>query len=118
MDQSEFQIRIQSRESFLLANDGQFLGKLSLNNFDPESISNEYSFYGNKYSAYSIFNQYGQYGSPYSSLSPNNAYTSTPPVIYLRGVLVAYLTKNRYLSTNTVDPSQLFIWLRENGLDY
>jgi hypothetical protein len=34
--------RIQNRESFLLAADGQFIGKLTTNIYDIESICNQY----------------------------------------------------------------------------
>jgi hypothetical protein len=110
--------RIQARESFLLANDGQYLGKLSLNRFDPESIFNQFGYYGNPYSFTSIFNQFANYGSPYSSLSPYNQFTHTPPKIYLRGRQVGLLTKNRFLGFNNVDPDQLLDWMKTKGLSY
>ncbi len=118
MEFQQILAKAQNHESFLLANDGQYLGKLSLNNFDAESISNPYGYYGNQYSATSIFNKYGTYGSQYSSLSPFNPYTSTPPAIYLNGQHIGYLTKNRYLGFNNVDPDQLHDWLRANNLNY
>lgn len=104
-------------ESFLIANDGQYLGKLTLNRYDAESISNDYGSYGSMYSATSIKNQYSTYGSPYSSLSPFNPYTSTPPQIYLRGQRIGFLSKNRYLF-GSVDPDQINIWMQNNGLYY
>ena len=79
MNTVEFNSRIISGESFILSSDGQFLGKLSLNRYDPDSISNNYGLYGSRFSATSIKNRYSTYGSPYSSLSPFNAYTTTPP---------------------------------------
>lgn len=110
--------RIVRGESFLLANDGQFLGKLSLNRSDSESISNQYGSFGSKYSSTSIFNQYGSYGSKYSSLSPFNQYSSTPPTIFLRGKKYGFLSKNRYKSGKTVDPEQLLEWMKQNRLNY
>lgn len=87
----------------LIASDGQFLGKLSLNRYDIDSISYEYGLYGSIYSATSFKNQYSTYGSPYSSLSPYNPYTSTPPTIYLRGQRVGfYLRTNTYLVVLTL----------------
>jgi hypothetical protein len=108
----------QQGESFLLANDGQYLGKLSLNRYDSNSVSNPYGSYGSQYSFTSIFNVYGTYGSPYSSLSPRNRYTNTPPAIYLRGQHIGYLTKNPYLGFNNVDPDTLFNWMESNCLNY
>lgn len=110
--------RANQGQSFLVANDGQFLGKLSLNQYDSDSISNVYGSYGSPYSSTSINNQYSSYGSPYSSLSPNNQYTSTPPTIYLRGVKYGYLTKNKYMSGVILDPDSLINWIRSNNLNY
>ncbi len=107
--------RIDRHESFIVANDGQYLGKLSLNIYDPESILNVYGLYGSQYSVVSTKNPYGIYGSPYSSLSPNNPYTSTPPTIYLRGVKYGYLTLNPFLF-GSVNPHQIESWMRINNL--
>lgn len=85
MDINELNRRVKNGESFIIANDGQFLGKLCLNIYDPESILNMYGLYGNPYSVTSINNKYSMYGSQYSSLSPFNPYTTTPPAIFLRG---------------------------------
>lgn len=66
MTDSELQIRIRRGESFLVADDGQFLGRLSSNRFMTESVMNEYGPFGSKYSSTSIFNVYSQYGSEYA----------------------------------------------------
>lgn len=108
--------RANQEQSFLVANDGQFLGKLTLNQYDLDSISNVYGSYGSPYSSISINNQYSSYGSPYSSLSPNNQYTTTPPTIYLRGVKYGYLTKNKYMLGVVLDPDSLINWIRSNNL--
>ena len=118
MNQNQFLIKVQNRESFLLANDGQYLGRLTLNSYATESISNPYGVHGSLYSSTSIKNHYSNYGSPYSSLSPFNPYTSTPPIIYLRGTFYGYLTKNGYMSINSVDPENLTVWMRQNNLNY
>ena len=107
--------RIGNGESFILANDGQFLGKLCLNIYDPESILNRYGLYGNQYSATSINNKYSMYGSQYSSLSPFNPYTSTPPSIYLRGNKVGVLSVNNYI-LGSVNPNQIQEWMKYNNL--
>lgn len=117
MSINDFNSRVNNRESFILANDGQFLGKLCLNIYDPESILNRYGLYGNPYSAVSIHNKYSVYGSQYSSLSPFNPYTMTPPVIYLRGIKVGFLSINNYLM-GSVDPNQIQEWMKFNGLSY
>ena len=101
MNINDFNNRIARCESFLIASDGQFLGKLSLNRYDIDSISYEY----------------GLYGSIYSSLSPYNPYTSTPPTIYLRGQRVGFLSKNKYLF-GSIDPDSINTWMQNNGLYY
>lgn len=58
----------------LYAPDGQFLGNVNSNRYDPNSIANPYGQYGSPYSPNSINNPYGQYGSPYSPNSVNNPY--------------------------------------------
>lgn len=52
MNINDFNNRIARCESFLIASDGQFLGKLSLNRYDIDSISYEYGLYGSIYCRY------------------------------------------------------------------
>jgi hypothetical protein len=61
---------------------GEFLGCLTCNKYDSESICNKYGTYGSKYSSESIWNKYGTYGSKYSSESPWNKYSTNGPKIY------------------------------------
>lgn len=58
----------------LYARDGTYLGNVTNNPYDPNSINNPYGRYGSPYSSDSIHNPYGKYGSPYSSQSPDNIY--------------------------------------------
>ena len=83
---------------YLFSNDSKvYLGKLSTNKYDTDSISNPYGNYGSKYSTTSIFNEYGTYGSKYSSESAFNTYALEPPIIVdSNGKFVAYLTENKY----------------------
>ncbi len=53
----------------LYGKDGTYLGKVSNNKYDSESISNPYGKYGSKYSSTSINNDYSKYGSDYSTQS-------------------------------------------------
>ena len=66
----------------VIAQDGQYLGRLSDNQFDPDSTANPYGRCGSPYSSTSINNPYSTYGSPYSSQSPNNPYTTTAPMLF------------------------------------
>ena len=52
---------------------GNYRGKLSTNQFDPDSVSNPYGRYGIPYSPDSLNNQFGA-GNPYSPSSPTNPY--------------------------------------------
>ena len=60
---------------------GEYLGKLSSNKYDPDSVSNPYGTYGSKYSSKSINNPYGKYGSKYSNYSVNNPYATEAPIM-------------------------------------
>jgi hypothetical protein len=60
---------------------GKYLGNLSNNPYDPDSVSNPYGRYGSRYSPDSINNPYSKYGSRYSNDSVNNPYATNPPVI-------------------------------------
>lgn len=115
MTDSELQLRIRKGESFLLASDGQFLGRLSSNPYMSEGVMNQYGSYGSKYSSTSIFNNYSRYGSEYSPLSPFNQNAQHPPRIFLRGELVGYLSVNQFVR-NRLDPHQLFDFITNNGL--
>lgn len=115
MTAEELQNRCSNRESFLLADNGQYLGRLTTNIYDSSSILNEYGIYGSKYSATSIWNEYGLYGGQYSIMSPFNPYTISPPYVYLRGVLVGRLSINKYL-INSVSPENLKDWMKNNYL--
>lgn len=59
----------------------RYLGRLSANPYDPESIANPFGRYGSRFSPDSINNPFGRYGSPYSPYSPLNPYATMPPVI-------------------------------------
>lgn len=77
-----FVIAVQSSPPTLVDRQtGKYLGTLSNNRYDSDSVSNPYGRYGNQYSPDSINNPYGKYGSPYSNDSVNNPYATNPPAI-------------------------------------
>ena len=57
---------------------GEYLGNLNSNEFDPNSVANPYGRYGSPYSKDSINNEYGRYGSPYSPDSATNPFGKGP----------------------------------------
>lgn len=60
---------------------GKYLGTLSNNPYDPNSVSNQFGKYGSKFSPDSINNEFGRYGSRFSNSSPNNPYATQAPII-------------------------------------
>ncbi|MBU4509481.1 PKD domain-containing protein [bacterium] len=101
---------------YLVAEDGTYLGKLTTNEFDSDSIFNEYGTYGSKYSSKSIWNEYGTYGSKYSSQSAFNDYTFTPPYIVTSdGTIYGRLTTNKFIS-GAISPYSIYAILLELGL--
>lgn len=98
--------------AIIIANDNEYLGKISKSQFDSDSINNQFGTYGSQFSAYSIFNNFGTYGSEFSSLSPFNKFTSTPPKIYKENIFISYLTVNTFMFPR-VDTNLLVVWLNE-----
>ncbi|QHW33835.1 hypothetical protein GZH47_25580 [Paenibacillus rhizovicinus] len=99
----------------LYSNDGKvYLGKLSTNKYDSDSIFNTYGTYGSKYSTTSIWNEYGTYGGSYSSDSAFNKFTSTPPEIVYQNKILGYVTTNSTIS-NGISPNSLYDWLANQG---
>ncbi len=99
-------------DSYILAEDGEFLGSLENKRFDSNSIYNKFGPYGSRFSVSSIFNRFGIYGNGFSAYSAYNTITSTPPKIYINNDFVAFLTKNSILQPS-VDPDELFNWLEK-----
>jgi len=101
---------------YLVAEDGTYLGKLTTNEFDSDSIFNEYGTYGSEYSSQSIWNEYGTYGSEYSSQSAFNDYTFTPPYIVTSdGTIYGGVTTNNFIS-GAISPYSIYAILLELGL--
>ncbi len=115
--QSETEARQLKNESFIVAGDGKFLGKLNPNRFDTESIFNQFGPYGSQFSQTSIFNKFSTYGSQFSPLSPYNMFSTNPPKVYVRGKFVAHLTVNRMLSPR-IEPDSLLDWAQKNVMQY
>ena len=53
--------------------DGEYLGRLTENPYDPEGVRNPYGWYGNPYSG-ALVNPYSEYRNPYWSDSVENPY--------------------------------------------
>lgn len=101
--------------SYLIAANDQFLGKITNNRLDQESILNEYGPFGSEYSNTSIFNQYSPYGSEYGQFSLNNPYSTQPPKLFLNGRLVGSVSANEYVPNRI--PTSSFLYNLKNNLD-
>ena len=99
-------------ESSLKAADGTFLGLVTGNRFDRNSLLNQFGPHGSRYSNESIFNTYSTYGSEYSPLSPFNQYSTTPPSFIKSGRVIGRLTKNEYVQQR-IDPHKFQAWLEQ-----
>ena len=60
---------------------GRYLGNLSVNQNDPDSVSNPKGRYGSKDSEDSINNPDGKYGNSQSNDSLNNPYATNTPIV-------------------------------------
>lgn len=99
--------------SYLLADDGQLLGKITNSRYETDSILNEYGPYGSRYSNTSIFNPYSPYGSVYGQYSVFNPYCSVPPRLFIAGKVIGRVTANRYISDG-ISPEAFISSLRND----
>jgi hypothetical protein len=83
----------------------RFLGVIA-DEFDTDSIFNEFGRYGNPFALYGIWNEFGSYGGQFASKSPFNSFTSTPPLLLKKGKVISRLTVNRQIA-DAVDPNWL-----------
>ena len=93
----------------LYAQDGRFLGLLSSQYNDPNSILNP-SKYGSISYINSIYYPHGVYGGQYGQHSPYNRYCRCPPVIVFQQQYLGLVTKNKDVVTNgltIIDPDLL-----------
>jgi hypothetical protein len=93
----------------LYAQDGRFLGLLSSDRHDPNSIVN-LSTYGNIQNINSIYYQHGIYGGEYGRYSPYNRYCLYPPTIVFQQQYVGLVTKNKHVQCGDliiIDPDVL-----------
>ena len=79
----------------------EYIGNLSVNEYDPNSIANQFGR-GSPYSSNSITNPFGVYGSPYSNHSATNPYATEAPRLYDQQG-----TSRGTLSTNQYDPDSV-----------
>ena len=104
-----------TEDLILVAQDGTYIGKLTTNKFDSESIFNEYGTYGSKFASKSIWNEFGTYGSKFNKYSPFNEFSTTPPAILHGEDIVGYLSLNLN-NTGAISPLILYSLLLDLGM--
>ena len=83
-----------------------YLGCLNCNQFNAESVCNQFGTFGSAFAALSIWNQFGTYGSAFSSSSPWNQFSSSGPIIVGSDSLsYGYFTVNSFQINRTTIPA-------------
>ena len=102
-------------DSYLEAQDGQFLGKITADKYDNSSMLNEYGPYGSPYSTTSIFNEYSDYGSTYGNNSVSNPYCSAPPKLVVNGRSLGFVTANPFVDDRIATETFLHLLRHDVG---
>lgn len=96
----------------IVGGDGVFLGIITPDKYNKNSICNEYGTYGGKYNPRSIFNEYGTYGGRYSDLGAYSEIAQHPPLVVLDGRVVGVISKNPLVGgDNRLDPDVLHAYV-------
>jgi hypothetical protein len=66
----------------IVAPNGQYLGRLNGNRFDPDSVANPFGRYGSRFSEDSINNEFGRWGSRFSPDGVRNPYGTGGPTLW------------------------------------
>jgi hypothetical protein len=99
---------VANAQTVIMGGDGSYLGLVSSDQYDKESICNRYGEYGSPYNQNSIFNHYGTYGGEYSKLGAYNTRADSPPAVVENGKVVLIISKDTSLNPNLrIDPDML-----------
>lgn len=95
------------RDSKIITQDDEntYLGNLS-NEFNSESIFNEFGSYGSEFSSKSIWNEFSTFGNEFNAYSPFNKFSTKPPMLIKKGKIVGFLTTNKSIN-NGISPNLL-----------
>ncbi|MQA92171.1 MAG: hypothetical protein GEU90_18425 [Gemmatimonas sp.] len=94
----------------VVAHDGTFVGRLSRNPADRDSLVSPSSIWGDPSASESIFNPFGLYGHVEGPLSAFNQSSPTPPRLERDGAAIQSLTVNPAIS-DRIDPNAVISWL-------
>ena len=84
--------------AIILSQDEEYLGKITSNTLDSKSLGNELGKYGSEFESKSLFNKFSKYSDSFSNTSVFCDTATKPPLIILKGKVVAYLTINKSIS--------------------
>jgi hypothetical protein len=91
-----------------------FFGCVFCQEFDSDSINNEFGRYGSPFSSTSIRNQFGTWGSEFSTNSACNPFATGPPRVFNSDSTVYYgeLTLNAF-GSDAIKASSIVNWLAQ-----
>ena len=79
-----------------------YLGCLTCDKFDSDSIWNKFGLYGSKFNAQSIWNKFGKYGGSFNDYSPFNKFARNPPILVgENGKFYGYFTADKFYNKRT-----------------
>jgi hypothetical protein len=86
-----------------------YIGDLNTNQFDTNSVNNQFGIYGSPYGPLSINNKFGRYGNQYSNYSATNPYAMFPPLLYdSNGTYMGKLSANTFDSESVSNPLSIY----------
>ena len=96
---------LSSGPPIIVGTDGEYLGRYSRNQFDPNSTSNPFGRYGSEFSPESINNPFGKYGNQFSPDGVRNPFTTGGPNLYgSDGQYLGRLNSNRFDPESVSNP--------------
>lgn len=94
-------------QAIVVSQDGTFLGVVSSNSYNSNSICNEFGRFGSPFGN-TIFNKFGTYGGEYSPTGAYNTIARKPPLLVKDNQVVGVISKNRNFE-NRIDPDLLLV---------
>lgn len=98
----------------IIAQDGTFLGVITEDAYQQQSIFYKYGPYGSEDRMASIWNKYSTYGAKTSDLSPFSKRATKPPRVMKNGDCIGYLTISP-TCTQRIHPRVLVLFLTEKS---
>ena len=94
-------------KAHLVAQDGTYLGLVSSNQSDPNSICNRFGKFANDDASTNVRNISGDYGIPTGYYSVNNRTAPKPPMVIYDDRVVGFVTNNIHI-VGGIDPDVFF----------